>query len=234
VEPPRDVTAEAGDGFVKVSWRPPVEGPSEGLAYAVYRRPQSATEFPEPPLASTPVRGLVLEDRSAPFGTPLCYAVKALWQPPEEAPAEPEEDVPEAGGVAEAEEGPRELVPIVPPVPSPPPVESRLSQESCLTAIDRFPPPAPSDLVAVPAPAGILLTWREVEAPDLAGYRVYRSDRPTGAFELLSEVTGGSYTDESASPDRAYYYAVTSIDDAPSVNESQRTNVVAATRPSPQ
>jgi hypothetical protein len=112
----------------------------------------------------------------------------------------------------------------------PPSVSSLPSEEVCITPEDRFPPPPPSGLVAVPSKDAILLSWREVEAPDRKGYRVYRGASPEGPFEFLAEVVESSYTDGSAAPGENHFYAVTTIDEAPGINESARSEVVEARR----
>jgi hypothetical protein len=109
-------------------------------------------------------------------------------------------------------------------------VSSLPSGETCITPEDRFPPGAPSGLVAVPSEDAILLSWREVDAADRRGYRLYRGDSRSGPFELLAEVTESSYRDGSADPGGRYFYMVTAIDDAPGINESARSEVVEARR----
>jgi hypothetical protein len=115
-------------------------------------------------------------------------------------------------------------------LPPPSRVESLLSEEACITPEDRFPPPAPSGLVAVPSSDAILLSWREVDGPDRKGYRVYRGASPAGPFEFVAEVTGTSYTDGRAAPGETLFYSVTAIDDAPGTNESARSEAVEARR----
>jgi hypothetical protein len=46
------------------------------------------------------------------------------------------------------------------------------SAPACVTPVDRFPPPAPTNLQAVPGDGGIDLVWSAVQAADLAGYVV--------------------------------------------------------------
>jgi hypothetical protein len=109
-------------------------------------------------------------------------------------------------------------------------VSSLPSEEACITPEDRFPPPAPSGLVAVPSESAVLLSWREAEASDLKGYRVYRGDSAEGPFGFLAEVTETSYTDETAESDETYFYAVTAIDNASGTNESDKSEAVEARR----
>jgi hypothetical protein len=190
--PPEALKAEAGDGFVALSWSPPPEAPAS-LAFTVHRRLQETPRYPEAPLTPEPLSAASFEDRTAVFGATSCYVVAA---------------VPESSGS----------------------ISSLPSEEVCLTPEDRFPPPAPSGLVAVPSSGAILLSWREVDAPDRKGYRVYRGASADGPFELLAEVADSSYTDGTAASGGTYYYAVTAIDDAPGVNESPRSEAAEARR----
>jgi hypothetical protein len=190
--PPGTPKAEAGDGFVALSWSPPPQAPA-AIAFSVYRRLQDAARYPEAPLNPEPLSAASFEDRTAVFGATLCYVVAAV--------------MPSAGSIS-----------------------SLPSEEVCLTPEDRFPPPAPSGLVAVASSGAVLLSWREVDAPDRTGYRVYRGTSADGPFELLAEVRDSSYTDGTAASGETYYYAVTAIDDAPGVNESPRSEVAEARR----
>jgi hypothetical protein len=116
---------------------------------------------------------------------------------------------------------------LVPPSSS---ISSLPSEESCITPKDRFPPESPSGLVALPSEDAILLSWREVDAPDRKGYRVYRGASASGPFEHIAEVTETSYRDGEASPGERLFYRVTAIDNAPGTNESAPSEVVEARR----
>jgi hypothetical protein len=109
-------------------------------------------------------------------------------------------------------------------------IESLPSEEVCLTPEDRFAPGAPEGLVAVPTADAILLSWRHVDASDRRGYRVYRGGSPEGPFQFLAEVTESSYRDETAGQGETLFYYVTTLDDAPAVNESERSEVVETRR----
>ncbi len=188
--PPGAPKAEAGDGFVALSWSPHPEAPAS-IGFSVHRRLQEASNYPEAPLNPEPLSTSSFEDGTAVFGAASCYVVSA----------------------------------VLPPAAS---ITSARSEEVCITPEDRFAPLAPSGLVAVPSAGAILLSWREVDAPDRKGYRVYRGASPEGPFEHLAEVNEPSYTDGSAAPGETYFYAVTAIDDAPGVNESPQSEVVEA------
>jgi hypothetical protein len=207
---PSAPSAEPGDGFVSVRWRPP-SGADDSYRYAVFRRLQEDARYPDEPLNAEPLSEPAFEDRSAVFGTPVCYVVASVAAA---AATEPGTD----SAAAPAVEGGTSI-------------ESRPSEEVCLTPEDRFAPEAPSGLVAVPSSDGILLTWRASESDDLRGYRVYWSDSASAEFVLLAEVESASYTDTSAAPGETRFYMVTAVDEAPAVNESEKSAVAEATRP---
>ena len=135
----------------------------------------------------------------------------------EETPA------PDESEESDEPEGPTVIVPEVPPLRNVVRVESAASPEVCLTPIDVFAPPRPTGLVAVASGGDVLLTWTEIDRPDVTGYRVYRSDRRRGPVSLLNEepVRAPSYTDETVTVGENYFYFVTALDDAPAVNESE-------------
>jgi hypothetical protein len=191
--PPLAPKAEAGDGFVALSWSPPPQAPAS-LAFSVHRRLEDAGDYSGAPLNPEPLSAPGFEDKTAVFGATSCYVVAAI--------------LPGSGST----------------------VSSLPSEEVCITPEDRFAPETPSGLVAVPSSDAILLSWSEVDAPDRKGYRVYRGASSTGLFELLAEVAETTYSDESASPGEAYFYAVTAIDDAPGTNESPKSEVAEARR----
>ena len=190
--PPGTPKAEAGDGFVALSWSPPPEAQAS-LAFSVHRRLEDAKDYPGAPLNPEPLSAPSFEDKTAVFGATSCYVVAAVLSP--------------TGSIS-----------------------SLPSEEACITPEDRFPPEAPSGLVAVSSSDAILLSWREVEASGRKGYRVYRGASTAGPFELVAEVGESSYTDGSAAPGEIYFYAVTAIDDAPGTNESPRSEVAEARR----
>jgi fibronectin type 3 domain-containing protein len=100
-----------------------------------------------------------------------------------------------------------------------------------LVPIDTFAPPPPTGLVAVRSGEDVLLTWTEVERPDVTGYRVYRASAEEGPFTLLTEsvLRVPSYSDTTVASGETYYFAVTAVDDAPLANESQRSELSAVT-----
>lgn len=120
------------------------------------------------------------------------------------------------------------------------PIESDDSAPAIVTPRDTFPPAPPHNVVAVPLPgennsAVVDLSWSINSEPDLAGYRIYRSEKPSErgqplAVELL---LSPAYRDIAVQPGHSYWYVVTAIDRAG--NESAPSEPAAAdlTQPLP-
>jgi fibronectin type 3 domain-containing protein len=86
---------------------------------------------------------------------------------------------------------------------------------------DRFPPPAPPDLVALGEGSQVRLIWQESLAADRAGYRVYRR-YGDGDFEPLlggELVTSGEHVDTGLAPG-SYVYRVTAVDESGNEGEA--------------
>jgi len=108
-------------------------------------------------------------------------------------------------------------------------IQSDLSTPARATFKDLVPPPVPTDVTALVETKNVRLLWDPVDAPDLAGYRVYRSEgvghensiRDVGTVPLVNEiVTATTITDPNVNPGIAFRYGIASIDK--SGNESQR------------
>jgi len=100
--------------------------------------------------------------------------------------------------------------------------ESADAPEVRAARVDLFPPAPPQGLAAVAEQGVIRLFWRPNRESDLAGYRVYRADGPTGALRLLAPdpLTATTYTDKDVLRGVVYSYAVTALDGAGPPNES--------------
>ena len=112
------------------------------------------------------------------------------------------------------------------------PVESDDSAPSVVTPRDTFPPAAPANVVAaVTTPPGgapaIEISWSINLETDLAGYRVYRSDRQDARGQLLTKdlLPAPAYRDMSVEQGHQYWYSVTAVDRAG--NESGAATVLA-------
>ncbi|HEX5071463.1 MAG TPA: fibronectin type III domain-containing protein [Vicinamibacterales bacterium] len=86
----------------------------------------------------------------------------------------------------------------------------------CVTPVDRFPPAAPADLVAVAAEAAIDLSWTASTATDVAGYLVLRAEGANGTLQPLTPkpVEATAYQDATARSGVTYLYAVKAVDRA--------------------
>ena len=96
---------------------------------------------------------------------------------------------------------------------------------ACVTPVDRYPPPAPASLQAIPEGAAVTLNWAEVDAPDLAGYIVLRGD---GAGETMrplvrQPIKDTTFSDTQVVPGATYTYSVYAVDNAPVPNVSQQS-----------
>ncbi|MFW7413411.1 PQQ-dependent sugar dehydrogenase [Demequina sp. SO4-18] len=96
---------------------------------------------------------------------------------------------------------------------------------------DTTPPAAPTGLDAAAGDGAVALTWDDQSEPDLAGYRIYRSET-TGTIDPTTDtpiaiVTTPGHTDDTVTNDVEYFYAVTAIDDAG--NQSAASAEAAAT-----
>lgn len=102
-------------------------------------------------------------------------------------------------------------------------VEGPLSRPACLTAVDRYAPPAPSGFQAVQEGTGVLLSWSAVTASDLAGYVVLRGADSGDSLQPLmrTPIKETTYRDTTVKPGVTYFYAVYAEDTAAPANVSQ-------------
>lgn len=99
-------------------------------------------------------------------------------------------------------------------------LESSDSPLAIVTPKDTFPPAAPQNVVAAvqPAPApgtvAVELSWSINVEPDLAGYRVYRSQQEGERGSLLTSelLPSPAYRDNSVQSGQRYWYTVTAVD----------------------
>src|SRR5262249_42307143 len=94
-----------------------------------------------------------------------------------------------------------------------PKVEGLPAEELPIQFADVYPPPAPKRLDALSGGSLVRLLWDPVDAPDLAGYLVFRS-RNGGEPERLTKdpLTDPFFTDETARQGERYRYTVRAID----------------------
>lgn len=94
----------------------------------------------------------------------------------------------------------------------PPRIESDATQSVLVEFVDLLAPPVPSGLSVLSESDAVRLLWEAVAAPDLAGYRIYRtegSDRKLLTGELLTDTL---YRDDTIVRATRYVYSVTSVD----------------------
>jgi uncharacterized protein len=105
------------------------------------------------------------------------------------------------------------------------------SERVAATPTDVTPPSPPGNLVAVPSPGEVRLTWSPSPEPDVAGYVVYRAsgEGPFGSVGAVA-VPGTTFVDRNVAPG-VYRYVVTAKDRAPRPNESDRSNEVRVSVP---
>ncbi len=91
--------------------------------------------------------------------------------------------------------------------------ESRASTRHAVSPTDRFPPPAPVDLQAVVDRGVVLLLWLAPDAPDVSGYRIYRTDKAGIRVLLHSDLVSAlSFRDEKAEAGISWLYGVAAVD----------------------
>jgi hypothetical protein len=106
--------------------------------------------------------------------------------------------------------------------------EGGVSKEVEALPVDLTPPPSPTGVTAVQTAAGIKVFWERSDAPDLAGYKVYRRTAEKDSYEMIGTVAP-EYTlfvDAKASESVRYYYAITALDGATPANESSKSKEV--------
>ena len=112
-------------------------------------------------------------------------------------------------------------------------LESGDSPQAVVTPKDIFPPAPPQGIVAAiqPGPTAgsvlVELSWSINIEPDLAGYRVYRSEEEGGKGTPLTRslLPSPEYRDSSVQSGQHYWYTVTAVDQ--SGNESDPSQPVA-------
>ena len=119
----------------------------------------------------------------------------------------------------------------------PPRIESDPSDASSATFKDLLPPPAPTGLTALVEPKAVRLVWDAVVSPDLAGYRVYRTElvgldrkylaRLLFTKDLLKET---NWRDTLFDAGIEYFYEVTAVDTSGNESAPAKSDVVFVPR----
>jgi hypothetical protein len=118
------------------------------------------------------------------------------------------------------------------------PIESDDSVPAIVTPRDTFPPASPQNVVAaeIPGENGTVtvdLSWSMNLETDLAGYRVYRSEKPgeRGQALNLDLFASPAYRDLTAQAGHRYWYVATAIDRAGNESEASEPATVDLTQP---
>lgn len=93
-----------------------------------------------------------------------------------------------------------------------PHIESDPSNAASATFKDLLPPPAPATVTALVETKAVRLVWDPVDAPDLAGYLVYRTERGVRLKLTPGPAQITYFRDMSANPGITYFYSVTAVD----------------------
>ena len=110
-------------------------------------------------------------------------------------------------------------------------IEGEPTATASVTPADVTPPPAPTDLVAIPSERTVRLSWTPSTAGDVAAHVVYRA-LGSGPLQRVGavRVPGATFTDQNVPPGK-YRYAVTAQDAGARANESRPSNEVTVTVP---
>jgi hypothetical protein len=102
-------------------------------------------------------------------------------------------------------------------------VESAIAVEQEVNYLDRFAPPTPDNLVALPEVGRVRLLWEPSGAVDLAGYLLYRRG-PRDEVELLTPepTIGLEFLDQDVVTDDTFVYYVIAIDNTGNRSEPSR------------
>jgi hypothetical protein len=96
-----------------------------------------------------------------------------------------------------------------------PKVEGLPAEELPVMFQDVYPPGAPTRLDALSEGTRVRLVWTPVDAPDLAGYLVFRAEGDRPPVLLTKEpVTDPFFTDDAAAQGKRYRYTVRAVDRA--------------------
>jgi len=107
--------------------------------------------------------------------------------------------------------------------------EGKRASSAAVTPRDLAAPPAVTNISAAASREGVTVAWDAVQAPDLAGYNIYRSDLPNGSPTKVNATLSGAtrFLDRKGKPGK--YYRVAAVDD--SGNENMESRAVEARLP---
>ena len=101
-------------------------------------------------------------------------------------------------------------------------IRSVVSDPTCVTFVDTFPPEQPEGLTAVGSEGTVSLIWNPNEEEDLAGYLVLRGLPPGETLRplTLEPVIENTFRDITGEPGVDYVYVVIAVDTATPPNQS--------------
>lgn len=94
----------------------------------------------------------------------------------------------------------------------PPLVQSEPTPSVFAEFKDLMPPAAPANVATLVESNAVRLVWDPVDAPDLAGYKVYRAAGSEKTVLTPASINDTNYRDTSITPGVSYVYSVTSTD----------------------
>lgn len=97
--------------------------------------------------------------------------------------------------------------------------------------VDDIPPLPPVGIVSVSLDNAVELQWYENQEMDVAGYKVYVSNRYDGVYDPIGTTRIATFVDRGASNGVTAYYAVTAYDNSGNESELSRDVVYDTPRP---
>lgn len=94
----------------------------------------------------------------------------------------------------------------------PPRIESDATQSVLVEFVDLVPPPLPAGLSVLSESDAVRLLWEAVPAPDLAGYRIFRTEETERKLLTPQLLTETLFRDDTIVRGTSYVYSVTSVD----------------------
>ncbi len=97
--------------------------------------------------------------------------------------------------------------------------------------IDTTPPSPPQGILATALDNAAELSWLRNPEPDVAGYKIWVSDRYDGEYEIIGKTSEIHYVDRGAPNGTRSYYAITAYDYEGNESDLSRDVVYATPRP---
>jgi hypothetical protein len=97
--------------------------------------------------------------------------------------------------------------------------------------VDRTPPRAPEGVFSVTGDEQVDIYWLDNCESDLAGYRIYWNDEPSGYFQYMATTSNAFYTDTDVTNGETYFYAVSAFDRSGNESELSEEDVFDTPRP---